>query len=168
MEPQVSGTRRQMELETLIEPDELLLDDLSLSDWADMFDEDMSDDSVETSGIEWGKEAEQELPAEQRIILRNGTAEVFSPSAEPVPLRDEKERVRANISAIETAKRLLLANEYASTAEQGVIAAYSGWENVNFSDHASLLKAHFSEEEIQYLMSLPISWKLWASRQGIF
>ena len=155
MKPQVSGARQQMELEPLIEPDVLLLDDLSLSDWADMFDEDMSEDSIETSGIEWGKEAEQELPAEQRIIFRNGTAEVFSPSVEPVPLRDEKERVRANISAIETAKRLLLANEYASTAEQEVIAAYSGWENVNFSDHASLLKAHFSEEEIQYLMSLP-------------
>ena len=52
MKPQVSGARQQMELEPLIEPDVLLLDDLSLSDWADMFDEDMSDDSVETSGIE--------------------------------------------------------------------------------------------------------------------
>lgn len=149
----------------------LTLDDLNQMDWEAMFAEEDDDptsfandseaeETVQSTPkkaplIEWDKEAEQDLPTVQNLIIRKGKAKVFSPSAEPEPIVDRADRVKANIDAILEAKRLILANEYADTASQEILAAYSGWEGIPVQEHRHTLETHFTDEEINEFESLP-------------
>lgn len=130
-------------------------EDLSEFDWDSMFTEDGDGIIKAQDNLEWAKAAEEQLPAEPVLTQRNGKAQEFFPASEPSVDLYQPLRVQANLLAMQTAKRLIADNHYASDAEQEQMAAYSGWEGIDFSCYQADLHHCLTDEEVEQLPALP-------------
>ena len=129
-------------------------EELNEFDWDSMFVED-GDEAVQIqSNPEWAKAAEEQLPAGPVLIQRNGKAQEFFPANEPHIDFDSWRRVDTNLMALKTLKQLIADNRYASEAEQEQLAAYTGWEGIDFSS-STALHSHLTAEELQDLSVQP-------------
>lgn len=129
-------------------------EELNEFDWDSMFVED-GDEAVQIQSVpEWAKAAEEQLPAGPVLIQRNGTAQEFFPASEPHIDFANWWRVEANLMAMKTAKRLIADNHYASEAEQEQLAAYTGWEGIDFSSSRTL-RSSLTDEEVEELSAQP-------------
>lgn len=129
-------------------------EELNEFDWDSMFVED-GDEAVQIqSNPEWAKAAEEQLPAGPVLIQRNGKAQEFFPANESHIDFDSWRRVDTNLMALKTLKQLIADNRYASEAEQEQLAAYTGWEGIDFSS-STALHSHLTAEELQDLSVQP-------------
>ena len=106
--------------------------------------------------IEFDFEEETEPAPVLNIRTRSGKCQIYTPKSEPEPIRNEKDRIAANINAIREMERLNAAGTYADATGQDCLAAYSGWEDIDFEANAVQLSTHFSDDEIEALKSLPM------------
>lgn len=129
-------------------------EELNEFDWDSMFVEDGDEAAPLASAPELAKAAEEQFPAGPVLIQRNGKAQEFFPANEPHIDFDSWRRVDTNLMALKTLKQLIADNRYASEAEQEQLAAYTGWESIDFSS-STALHSHLTAEELQDLSAQP-------------